>query len=367
MAYIKALTPYIYPEFVCKCGECRHVCCRGWRIGLPMTEYFKLIGRDCSPELRRRLDVAFEMASPPSPDRYALIAPDYEGKCRLLNDKGFCSVQLECGENAIPTVCRLYPRSIKRPTSGDDLPYELTVSLGCENTIELLIALKDKVSFSVIDASIGDGTPPEDMDVYDEKDNASRNECLDIILSGGCIKDKLSNLVKHLIGDEFSASSTEKSLRAIIPIINAYSKNSINVREFCIPALEALNISADSSDECIKAAAAEYEKRAADLKSKLTNYDLALTNILANHLFYEKFPACDSNTSPRDALLALFASYGLFMFTATVNAYSDDTIDSFVDSAAGVFRLVEHSDFYKTAPRLLKRLKIDDPSLYLAL
>ena len=53
------------------------------------------------------------------------------------------------------------------------------------------------------------------------------------------------------------------------------------------------------------------------------------------------------------------------MFTATVNSYGNESIDSFVDSAAGVFRLVEHSDFYRTAPMLLKRLKIDDLSLYL--
>lgn len=365
MAYINAIAPNIYPDFVCKCGDCRHVCCKGWRIGLPMLEYFKLIGRDCSPELRRRLDVAFEMANPPSPDRYALIAPDYEGKCRLLNDKGYCSVQLECGENAIPTVCRLYPRAIKRPISEDSLPYELTVSLGCENTVELLMALTDKLTFSVIDASIGDGTPPEDMDVYDPKDNSERKACLDIILCNGTVKDKLSLLAKHLTDTVPSSASPANSLRAICMISDAYAKNSINVQEFCLPALDTLGIAADSTDDCFEAASVEYKKRADELQRKIPDFNLALTNILANHLFYEKFPACNSNSSPSDALLALFAAYGLFMFTATVNAYGDEDVNSFVDNVAGVFRLVEHSDFYRTAPILLKRLKIDDLSLYL--
>ncbi|MBR4292687.1 MAG: flagellin lysine-N-methylase [Clostridia bacterium] len=365
MAYINAIAPNIYPNFVCKCGECRHVCCKGWRIGLPMLEYFKLIGRDCSPELRRRLDVAFEMANPPSPDRYALIAPDYEGKCRLLNDKGYCSVQLECGENAIPTVCRLYPRAIKRPIDGDGLPYELTVSLGCENTVELLMALTDKVSFSAIDASIGDGTPPEDMDIYNSKDNDARKACLDIMLGNGKAKDKLALLAKHLTDVDIASASLADSLRAICMIINAYAKNSINVQEFCIPALRGIGITDKSTDDCLNKAAEEYKKRAVELQSKIPNFDLALTNILANHLFYEKFPVCDSSTLPKDALIALFAAYGLFMFTATVNSYGDESIDSFVDSTAGVFRLVEHSDFYRTAPLLLKRLKIDDLSLYL--
>ena len=53
------LVPDIYPSFRCKGGSCRSTCCKGWGISVRMEEYFRLLGMDCPPEIRRRLDCAF--------------------------------------------------------------------------------------------------------------------------------------------------------------------------------------------------------------------------------------------------------------------------------------------------------------------
>ena len=87
------LVPDYYPEFVCKCGECRACCCGcGWGIAVGMEEYFDLLGRDCSPELRDRLDTAFHLADDRSPEHYAMVTPKYDGSCRLQREDGLCMV-----------------------------------------------------------------------------------------------------------------------------------------------------------------------------------------------------------------------------------------------------------------------------------
>lgn len=57
--------PDIYTEFQCKAGACRKTCCHGWHITLTMKEYYALLGLDCSPELRRRLDGGVYMLDMP--------------------------------------------------------------------------------------------------------------------------------------------------------------------------------------------------------------------------------------------------------------------------------------------------------------
>ena len=93
--------PAYYPNFRCKTGDCRHPCCTGWDIAISMQEYFRMIGLDCSPDLRRRLDTAFHLPDTPSEDRYAIISRRWDGDCPLHLPNGLCGLQCECGEDAI--------------------------------------------------------------------------------------------------------------------------------------------------------------------------------------------------------------------------------------------------------------------------
>ena len=75
--------PDYFPSFRCKCGACRACCCSGWAVSISADEYFRLIGVDCSPELRRRLDRALHLLPNPTPDRCARLDPDWQGACSL--------------------------------------------------------------------------------------------------------------------------------------------------------------------------------------------------------------------------------------------------------------------------------------------
>ena len=51
------------------------------------AEYFRLLGIECSPELRRRIDTAFYISENPTEEEYAYISPSADGNChmRLVN------------------------------------------------------------------------------------------------------------------------------------------------------------------------------------------------------------------------------------------------------------------------------------------
>ena len=80
MAY---LVPDYYPAFACKMGACRSACCEGWPISFSLTDYFKLLSVECSPELRRKIDGAMHLCEYPSPEAYAQITPRYDGQCPM--------------------------------------------------------------------------------------------------------------------------------------------------------------------------------------------------------------------------------------------------------------------------------------------
>lgn len=75
------LVPDYFPRFACKVGSCRAACCQGWPVSVSMQNYFRLLGLDCRPELRRQLDCGLRPVDRPDADEYARFTPRYDGDC----------------------------------------------------------------------------------------------------------------------------------------------------------------------------------------------------------------------------------------------------------------------------------------------
>jgi len=146
---MKIIVPDYYKDFKCKCGECRHSCCMGWRVTVSQDEYFRLLGMECSPDVRRRIDCAFFTVSTPSPERFAEIKHNYLGRCPIQREDGLCTLHFECGEEALPTICRTYPRNMIYCIMGEG-----ACANSCEKTIELLIEKKDSLGFEEVESPI---------------------------------------------------------------------------------------------------------------------------------------------------------------------------------------------------------------------
>ena len=75
------LVPSYYKDFKCKGGDCRTCCCEGWAVTVSLKEYFELLGLECSPALRYRMDGALHVLKDADESRNAQLLPTYTGDC----------------------------------------------------------------------------------------------------------------------------------------------------------------------------------------------------------------------------------------------------------------------------------------------
>ena len=297
-----------YDKFKCKCGDCRSVCCGGWGITVSDEEYFRLIGLDCPAELRYILDCALAVVDDPAPERYAMMKPSYTGKCRLINEQGLCSLQLECGEGALPAVCRMYPRSLTENHAG--------CSASCERVVELLMRT-DPLSFSE--------PLPEPM--------------------AGCAK---------------ALQNREKPLRErISTLLPDVFENGTSYSYFGLLGMyTGIMAEASSSfDETVNKAFCEYGKDKDGeqrLYKDISVFDRRFPeaerwyeNLIINRMFLTDFPGDDIKT----ALCGVVCEYTLLRFVSA----KCETEEKFVDRIAALYRFIGHTNFNKNSRVAIER------------
>ncbi len=341
------LVPAYYPAFACKCGDCRTTCCSGWGISLSMEEYFTLLGRECSPELRRKLDTAFHISKDATPERYALAVPDWDGHCRLQGEDGYCMLQRECGESAISAVCRYYPRA---PRTSPRLECSTTAS--CERTLELLFA--DDEPFRLVECELEFDLPlqPEakiTLERFDELQGLALSTLADRTLP---FTARLNRLGEYLYKEEKlenSLPSADADAKAILlEFVRELALTSGTLEEL-LPELE----------EFAAANSGTYT-----LDSAVDRLDIKLEKLFSNHIFYKSFPVAFESPSQHlaDEYIALVGAYALTRLVASAHMTTHSGEEAFIDVLALCFRVIEHSNFDRCAVKYFRRVGLDTPA-----
>lgn len=327
------LYPSYYKDFSCKCGDCRATCCHGWGITLSRDDYFKVTGTDASPELRRRLDVAFKPASnpAPTPERYAMISYNWQGRCPIQTEDGFCLLHRECGEGAIPEICRRYPRMIRT------LPvHECCTSGSCEYTLELLFADGEPLRFEkgeieVFDEEF-DPSPASAMDVteYTEKRMAALELIADRKMS---LDERILKIGEYLGARVESEAVTPEKLADFAEKLAEKSQALTEITEDCGESLGK-----------------------AEMPSLGGKIDIYMEKLLANNIFYKSFPRSFADSTEEAETVSLMCVKGLTEYFAGgyLAKYGEDT-EKFVDVTAKLFRMIEHSRFDEMAAKYFLR------------
>lgn len=331
-----------FEQFRCKGGACRNSCCEGWQIAVGMKEYFDLIGRECSPQLHHRLECAFRTPDEPSPERFRLISPNWLGKCPLHGEDGLCELHRECGAEALPEICRVYPRSMKR----EDGLNQACCTGSCEAVIELLMK-EEQLSFRFTHRNARPELNENDDTVILEAGPA----CMRILQRREKpLAARLADICAHVSGREFAVDSGEQgaALQSVVSLIGELGEESRSLRFFGEPALERYgdgDLAAFRQDEDL------FEQR-------FPLWQRWFENILANHLFYVNFPCVDARICAPLAACGLCAVYGLMRVISVSWSRASGEESAVADAIAGVFRLVEHSPFYYNAHLLIQRPEI---------
>ncbi len=341
------LVPAYFPDFMCKCGECRTVCCKGWGISLTEAEYFRLLGLSCTPQLRRTLDSAFYIADRPTPEQYAFVSPSFEGACRLLGEDGFCELHKQCGESVLPLVCKLYPRSLK-----PGLLPEGCCSGSCEATVESLMQQPCPLRFVELERDFNGVLPMPNSNAIAADD--LRKRCIAAMQNQSLsLRERIIQMGYILLNSQsvpFTQHQTPDFLKTAEKLILAFQEISPNIAEYGTKALAVVGL--PGSDP--QFAAALWRKALRRAYAVLPDCDDYFENFMVNHLFYEQFPNIPVCKTPREAHISFYAAYTLVRF---IGVCLCETREAFVDAVAAAFRYIEHSDFYRNAALILR----DDP------
>ncbi len=356
MLYVKTFrTPDYYPRFTCKCGDCRSTCCGGWGISLSLDEYLRLIGIDCSPELRRRLDTAFHIAENPSPERYALVTPRWNGRCPLQREDGLCMLQRECGEDMLPAVCRYYPRAPRAYPC-----FECSASASCERTLELLFESDDPVRFVETELTFSFELPGSDVAIDADYYINMRSRALAIISDRTLdFSARLKRLGAELEAydprgfDQYAPDSTDSATAADSAIADCS-------KLFSALASDSTTLS-QYTEVCSTLAGSFHGSMYAALAMKYPKLDIYLEKLFCNHIFYKGFP-CSLDEPERhtlaDEFAPLCAVYSLCIYVAVAALPESPSLFDLVDVWSKLFRVIEHSRFDPFIGTLMRRDKI---------
>lgn len=327
--------PDFYAPFLCKCGECRHSCCKGWNVSISEKEYFRLIGIDCSEQLRRRLDEAFFVPHDASPERYALLNHNYLGDCPLRLESGLCALQREKGESALPAVCKLYPRSI------DPALAEATLANSCEAVLEGFICREAPITFETV------MLPERPTSRESEERLKVRKRCIALLQDRRlAVRYRIASIGDMLQTAHAKRIPFSKRLAALIELENIYGEISPSIGEYCNYAHDALSSCAQS----------DYARLALNHDSRFPELKFIIEHSLVNHMFYEKFPYTLQADNTGDAFASLCGVYGFLRLICVGNSKRLNTKQELIDVLSAAFRVVEHTRFDRNVDAVLGKL-----------
>ncbi|MBQ8400327.1 MAG: flagellin lysine-N-methylase [Clostridia bacterium] len=378
--------PDYFPYFTCKMGQCRNACCQGWPISITLQNYFDLLGLECSPDLRRRLDGGMHLADNPSPDHYAQFSPRYDGNCPLRLEDGRCALHADIGEEVLPDICRLYPRGIRLEKGK----LECSLAGSCEGVLELFLHREAPVGF--IEKELELTLPPhlEERSAYFEtmgRDWDIRLHFIKILQNRTMpLSERMLTLGRRVHKtDAVMQAKDEAALDVLLaepedtaPDLPAGSADVLD-KEHLLSGLwvaEKLTALLDSRHNSIQeygeAALAyfgdgeesmeRYKKAKKHLETLFPDWEIFFEHMLVNHMFFAQFPFQDRPESLQQEYTALCAVYMLMRFL-TIGCMAEKTAEEdLIDICAALFRLIEHTSFDRYAALMLKSVGCASPA-----
>lgn len=182
------LRPGYYDRFRCLMGDCVYNCCQAsWQISFNKRDYLALKRVKGSPELNASLKSTLRRVKgeAQSEQNYGeFVAVGGKGHCPLQREDGLCSLQMEKGAEALPEVCRTFPRGEAPMLSGF---WERSLSPACEGVLELLWELPGGVEFvSDLLPEKQRGTVTATLAFLRPRFQEIRSRCIDLLQNRSC-------------------------------------------------------------------------------------------------------------------------------------------------------------------------------------
>ena len=338
------IAPSYYKNFVCKAASCRNTCCSFWRIPISRKEYNTLVTMDCSKELDDLLQRSFYTPHTFDEQAFRYISFDYLGHCPMQKD-GLCLIHIEKGEDYLPSVCRLYPRSLKE-VNGIKIA---SCSCSCEKVLELLY---ESERFCLEEVSV-----KEKSQFFSEIKEEDLEEILQIEKyferADLTLKEKIISLCRMVNTKKFTQDfeSGDDPLKEVLSLLNVLTKE--DSRLFDIVTL--LNERYQNKFDL-------YENDCLLFEEAFPHHAAFFGRVLTNSLIYELFPFTDPRMDKSQSYKGLCAVYGLMRFVSVGYFTKHQEKEDLIDALSALFHLIDHSAFYFNVPLIVRH-----PAVFLKL
>lgn len=344
----KRLVPDYYPEFHCLMGSCRDNCCQGgWNIDFSKKDYLKIRRAVQETGLEEPGQTVLQRyrGEDNGEKRYAHFRLDAAGRCPLQSAEGLCTLQLTCGEQTLPYVCRSFPRAVYH---GPDGCLVQACSTGCEATLALLYRRKEGMGF------VDEPLPPEERREVEFPDTplygafgALRELCVDILqdrrgglsqrllMLGLALKelDELSRAGRwdglprwfsrcRAMADDPSVWSGLEELPGDKTLFLLNNLKRLTVFKSSMPELERMRAEILShfrpekgEDEAEHRADLRfYPENEQRLSQRFGDLEFFFENILVNTIFFTGFPMSSQGDSIWETYVTLCSTYSFMRF-----------------------------------------------------
>ena len=344
------LMPEYYSEFKCKMGECRSACCVGWPITVSLENYFKLIGMDCTPELRSRLDVGLRMSDRPTPEHYACFNPRYDGNCPMRMEDGRCSIHAEMGEDALADVCRLFPRGIRV-----DGVRECSCSNSCEAVAEIFLRMSEPMKFvrKQITVEVPDGSDNTGH-VHTEEEQKKRMAIIALLQSREkSLPMRIAELGCMVGQKEIVPGCGADGAELLLPMLKTLADHHDSIADYAAEAISRFTGDDGMFDR------GAYEKAAREFEDRFAQGETLFEHLIVNHIFFSRFPVTARKMAEIEVWKSLVMVYALLRFIAVGYTVSHPDEDGLADAVSACFRMIDHTEFEPYAAALLRKYGAD--------
>ncbi|MDD3712252.1 MAG: flagellin lysine-N-methylase [Candidatus Izemoplasmatales bacterium] len=356
------VVPDYYKNFVCKGGDCRDSCCVGWKVTIPMNQYFLLHGLSCNKKVKEKIDRTFRPILQGTPERYAEIVHTMDGDCPLHKKDGYCLLHETCGEEVLPWVCRYYPRGPRI-----DYAHEASCANSCEKTLELLFENEDKLTFETKELLFmmtkPVKLPDEEHKILYQK---IRKEIFVVLTNRNyLLHERIIHLGRYLKAIETNIDAKYEDLDLSIERHDTSVNENYQILWELLDNFEGrYKRLSEQLDEAkrhylLKDVDATYKQARDKFDKTIEKHEIWFEKMLINDLFFKQFPF-QTNFQVSDQYLALCGTYVILRYISMNLMFDKYTLADFIDIASKSFTVISHSEFDKLLAGLMKRYNLND-------
>jgi len=322
-----------------------------------MNEYFMLHGIDTSIKMKDKIDRAFRPLINPSPERYAEMTHNRLGHCPLLLPNGYCELHSKLGEDALPSICRLYPRAPKF-----DYHIESSCANSCERTLELLFENEEPISFETIPLSFKLSLTSKSRSEEERRSYKNlRDKCFQIlsnrrislstrILQLGKLFATLDLEPNYDYSDFFveipkQNGNRKMTFELLLSLCDFFKEKNPSITDYCVFTQNYFQ-----NEDILS-----FSTKAINhFDSVITNHEILLEKAIINELFFRQFPFQEYTRNFTDEFISLCGMVSFVQFLSITMMTEKTTIEDYIDIMATIFRAVTHTRFEQNIMILLK-------------